>query len=302
MSGFSIPDPAYRLWRLRRMVAVQCALPMAGFAFALGSGMPRDLVWLALAGVMISGYLLLRLPHGWVESGLMSVTFGATIALSPIWFFPEFGPQHAMSVFISAFASWILLVWGVSAFLPGRGRWTRRNEASFWMPFPVDHVQSYMRMQPGESRLNREVGEANIDGWFPVIFHFTEPELSDLTADELEMTVPNVYYGRIVISTETSQITQYVHEVNGCAASCVSRETFTAEAGGTRYTVTEVHDVFDFLTALGFWLNDAQADYVTEGIDDMAGMPDRALRNLPMDTPMTVLAKWITPTAPADEV
>lgn len=285
---------SYRIYRMRRLLGLFAGFQALGLiaAFALGGGpwMPG----LAAVAVLSWGLcvtLQLRFPHGWIDCTCLAAVLGALWAFAPGWFSAGIAPQVVLGMAITGLFAWLSLVWLVCTFAPGLGRTERRFEASWFYPHPLAVVKEELEdTKPGCRRGPWTVGQPNADGFIPVTLDLGDA--AQYAAPESTKPTANTYFIKVLEDSETHQITlATLAALDGGRASSVTETRFAAVEGGTLVTMKEVSDALDLLSAFGFWMNDYLADTLTAVEDRLNGLPDRSIRNTPVETPMVALAK-----------
>ncbi|MBT0958748.1 hypothetical protein IV417_15265 [Alphaproteobacteria bacterium KMM 3653] len=291
MSVYAIPDPAYRIWRLRRLLGVQAGAVACGAILGLSLGaLPAVVFWGAVVTLALCTYLALRLPHGWAETLQLALVGAGTLACAPYW---QGGTgAQILTVPMIAFGTWFLSVSLVANYLPGLGRRTRRLEYGAFFPHPVARVWAHFVPQPGARVENRSYGQPDENGLIPVRFELPKASRTTAEISEALEAVDETYFMRVMEQEEGRlNITQYTQPLpNGEMISTVVQESFTDVEGGTRYFVVEVFDLYDIYTAFGGWLTDFTGDSMTAAADALDALPTRALKAAPLDTPMSVIA------------
>lgn len=298
MTFWTIPDFAYRATRYRRLLGLQAGIQLTGLLIGVALGAPEQSQGLGLtAGILllITSWLTLRLPHGYLETLSLSVTLAALWASAPGWLSTGVTPQVVLGTGLTGFFAWLALTWLVGTFLPGIGRRTRRLSASFTFSHPPEAIKKALTdYSPNQSDPNRRIGPADDNGLIPVQVVMSEGEFSDIKPGDFPSPTDDTYFVKILEDSADQTILLTTLKVaEGVIGTSTSTHRFIPEGTGTRYETEEIHDSHDLLTAATFWLQDYHVDTLQEIEDDLSGLPSRALRSLPFDTPLTALAKCL---------
>lgn len=299
-------DVLYRLYRLRRQIAVLGLLPLAGTVlgalcapsgavFGTGAwiaGLP--LLWSAAVAA-----LSVRFPAGWSDLVAMSLAVTGLAALAPAIAAllgglldagqPVLFLASLLGLLLGTLAAVLALVVLQIGLLAGRPLGLRRYGIRTRVPLPAEPLRAAAFLKPGRTYPNRETGPADADGVFEVVSRFRVPAEGCFDPDDVEIR----FRARILEEGPDSQTTLFFIGEGAAATTSVQRLTIREDGGRTLYDHEEIHDHFDLYAGLGWWLTDAGGDGLTELLDSVSGRPVRALRRMPQGTPLGWLAGWM---------
>ena len=293
MPGLDIRTIAYRLWRLKRLIGVSVLLPLPGilfaslFGFGLGFGDGGGAIWLLWMVVVLA--LAIRFPNGWMDHFALGMPLLMIIALSPIARIMGVGPIGGLVLgLVVLVAGWLYANGKLPQLLDDIPLGTRKNAFSARVPVPASMLREAVFLKPDGVHGLHACGPANADGIFEV--RALGYQLPDCPAapENTEIT----FYAKIIESDATNQITQfYLDEGDGSAGTVY--EEIQPSPRGCHYAKEEVHDHFSVLAAVGFWLNEVEADHLTALLDHIQDKPVRALKLMPQDSLLTWVAEQI---------
>lgn len=280
---------AYRLFRLRRLIALAVAAPTVLLLFFAAFAGPAPLYALPLvAGLPVLHAL--RFPHAWTETLGLSATLTAlayVMAVAAIFA----GPAVLAVVFVVALMlACVGFVWlqdqvptwlamGPEVPVVARARRLSRQ--------PVARLEDAMAIAPARRSATYAAGPEEADGAFPVTI---------ATPRGLLALDGAAFRARVVPPT------QQLHEAGGRAGSgdgtwhevrCVDRQGLDLAALrlrldrsviGTWVTAVEVARPATRPAAFGIWLRDGLADRLTAALDAVAQRSPRALVETAPDT------------------
>ena len=276
-------DVAYRLYRLRRLIAVT-TLPPALVALA---AFPGALGWLlAIASVLAMTAHAIRFPNAW-DDGIVAAT-----TLSAAWILlaalgAVTGPVGFLLgvPFVAAALAVLYIQLAVRL-----GEWMMRGEvrpvrfkASRRSTLEPADLAPGITLWPGRADLRTQTGEADADGVFPVSIGHRMPSLF-AADDDFEVA----FRARVDFSDERRHVVTVLDETG--APMSTTCHTFQPVRGGCRVTMEEDGAPLTPLARLGFWLQDFGADHLTDEIDRAEGRSERAVRFATRDTLMTMAA------------
>ena len=315
---------AYRVYRLRRLIAVAVAPPVLVVAAIAALKGPAALVLLALAvGAPLAHAL--RYPNAWIETLTVSLTVTALLALAG-----TIGPDLGLWALALRLAG--LLALGVALFLaigavlpmlllggPERPVQARARRRSRLAPAAL---KAAITLYPGRDDPRVRCSAADADGAFAVCIRHEMPALDPGAPDTAEIrlfaqvlrSTPECHE---VMSVEDDGLAEpeafdpgaEVGDVLGGAglsgqteaepAITITRHSFAPRRRGTRVEVSERGAVMPRGLALGFWLQDYMADHLTDEIDRAEGRRPRANRAAPHEQLIVDLARPLIQRRPA---
>ena len=293
MPDFNPRLVAYRLWRLRRLIIVSALLPLPGilfaslFGFGLGFGGGGGALW--LLWILITFTLAIRFPNGWMDHFTLGLPLLLIIALSPIARIVGVGPIGGIPLGLLILgAGWLFASGALPAMLDDIPLGTRKNAFSARIAIPASTFREAVFLRPNGTHGLHACGPANAAGIFEVrALGYRLPDCPG--GDDL----PDItFYAKVVESDATSQVTQFFLDEGDGSAGTVYEEV-TPNQRGCHYAKEEVHDHFSALAAIGFWLNDAEADHLTAILDHIQDKPVRALKLMPQDGLLTWVAEQV---------
>lgn len=292
----------YRLSRLRRRLIAFSALPLLGAALSValhpGVAPLSDPATLLCVMGLWTGFMAWHhatFPGGWTEALPMSLMFTGLLATTGDMTVHAESPAlldatvqwQIIRFFVTFLAGTFLLVWLLPTTLMALPHRTFRHRHSTWVPVAPDALEEAMVMKPGQTKGHHRCGQPDADGYIPVWFTANIPDAETFEPRPCEMG----YKMRTMESDDGEIVIHTVLPETG--RSSMARQRFIPEDGGTRYEMDEVHDNFNHFTRLLFWLDDAQADYLTAFVDEIEGRPPRAIKQQVQDIMISRLAGWM---------
>lgn len=280
---------AYRLWRLRRLIGVASLLPLPGimlseiFGFGLAFGGGGGVVLFLWIIVVLT--LAVRFPNGWIDHFALGLPLGAITLVSPFAILFGVGPAVGILLGTALMAGgwfWVNSSLPVMLSEIPMGTNSQTFQASVNLPAPL--LKEALFLRPSARCGLHACGPANAEGIFEVKAFGYRLLDNDLEIEDGELS----FFAKVVESDDNSQVTQYFLTDDGVTASTVYEE-ITPRQRGCLYAKQEVLDHFSLLAALGFWLNDAEADHLVATLDLFAEAPPRALKLMPQES----LLSWI---------
>lgn len=291
MTDLDFRTVSYRLWRLRRLIGVSALLPLPGILFAQifgvgltfgGGGGIILLLWIATVLA-----LAIRFPNGWVDHFALGLPLAAITFLSPIAWLVGIGPLGGIALGLLVMAvGWFLINSRLPLILSDLPMGTQKQTFRAKTAIPADKLQEALFMRPNAQCGLHACGPAGPDGLFEVRA-FGYRMLDDtFTPEDSGIS----FKAKVVERDERMQITQFFLD-DGKVTASTTYEEITPKRKGSVYAKEEVHDHFTAFAALGFWLNDVEADHFTALLDFLAEAPPRALKLMPQDSLLTWVAQ-----------
>lgn len=299
---------AYRLFRLRRQIALTGALPLFGLVPAAALSAPgwlfADPAWIFGATgfwVLAMAALAIRFPGAWIEAVGFSIAAALAAFTLPFLALLIGGLYDRDAIVaigaIALFLPFALLflgmgcVLGLIGFLTGRPAGERRARLSLFVPLPLDQARDGLFIRPDMTADIRRTGPVGDDGFFPIYFAFDTVD----PCTNAPRTEEHAAKARILEMSGSEQTILYAIEgEDGTVTTSVEIQRIEEKDNGTLWTSEEVHDHFDWCALVGWWLTDAGGDAMTERFDDLMQEPHRALKRMRQDSPLTWLAGRFT--------
>jgi hypothetical protein len=328
----ALPELLYRLFRLRRMIALAVLVPFLAFTIVgliSGGASLGGTVFLLVFLLLFLGGHLAVFPNAYEETLAISLYLTAFALLSPI-----IGGYVLGWVFLFALAVWFLFS------VPGRilnwqtGTEPRPMVLSSRIRVAADagKVREWFPLRPGKSRGHFRCGEAGQDGIFPVWYEapsvdifagLNVPETPEyesiedfhdaigLDKDDPAHAVNKMLHEEQVASAPDAdaptlwaviektkpdyQKTRLMtKEADGSwkTESVVEHAFKALKRGGVVVTETDTNDAFPRGMAFTMWLNDFQADGLVYLRDLLLKTETHALRGTHRWSLMTLLGRW----------
>lgn len=291
MNELDVRTVTYRLWRLRRLIGVAILLPLPGILFAsliglgLGFGGGGGALWLLWMLAVIA--LAIRFPNGWVDHFALGLPLLAITFLSP--FARLFGMGPILGLFLAVLVmgiGWFILNSRLPLILSDLPMGTEKHAFRRRLSIPAQELRDALFLRPNAQCGLHACGPANSDGLFQVRAFGYRTLDSEFHVEESDIA----FFAKVIESDETTQVTQYFLTEGGVSAGTCYEE-ITPSRRGCVYAKDEVHDHFSVFAAIGFWLNDVEADHLTATLDFLAKKPPRALKLMPQDSLLTWVAQ-----------
>lgn len=300
----SLSAVLYRLILLRRLIAV-CTLIVAFGILAAGwmtSGTSVLVQWQVMVPLLAGWATLIALnavifPAGWIDALAFSMATALFLAISPMaGVFVSLAPvenQTLVAIWALMLGGFLYvwtvcgLTWLICTVLSLLPCGQMRNVMSCHVDVAPEDLRQQVFLRPETEFNNRRTGPADENGLIQVQLRHRMHTRSDMGIEELTSS----YFACILARDSESQTTMSIlPNGDGSANTSVAVEHVTAEGTGSRYNLTEVHDVFDALAALSFWLTDYSRDHATALRAAAEGRPSLAIKGLPQVTLMSVMA------------
>lgn len=297
----------YRIHRLRRLIASSVLIVVLGAALSLvvapGLSLFRDpinLFVLMLSWSLIVTASAIAFPSGWIDTLTASVAFALLLIATPYLQLVVIGApsvpggvSEAMAillVFLAWFMVWLLVmavfIWAGQNLPMGK----RQHRTRIRCDLPPDQVRRALCPLPGTELAGRICGPEDERGRFEV--RFTKPGADRLRLAGTDPT--QVYRYRIVQEDRLTRQSESVTLIDGAPSRCEMFERLQPHEGGTLYELVELHDRFNLLSAIGFWINDFGADHARTYLDAVSGRPSCAIFSRPQWSPLGALARLFT--------
>ncbi|MEM9795135.1 MAG: hypothetical protein AAF919_01510 [Pseudomonadota bacterium] len=278
----------YRLFRLRRLIGVASGVPtLLLLFFALFAGWEALLLLPLTIGLPLAHAL--RYPNEWVETILLSALLVAGIYLTGV-IGVFLGPVgKAVLVLLVVAIAVGLFIWlservpdwldqGVEEPLMVTARARSRR--------PLAELRDKIVLTPGRRDARVTCHQPDDDGLFKVTYHFETPTVGGFAL----MTNPVSFKVRQEVDEPECHEVRVVGETGNDVSAL--RTSFAKTWRGTAITMEEIAEPMTKANAVGFWLMDGLADYLTDELDRAEGRPPRANRFLPRDSLSAEMARW----------
>ena len=295
---------AYRIYRLRRLISVSVLVVVVGAGLSLAISPahnlfldPLNLFLLMLVWGGIVSSAAVAFPGGWIDTLTASVAFALLLLATPylqlaVMGAPviEGGISDHMAILLMSLAWFMvwLLVMAVFIFagqnLP-MGK--RTHHTRVFCPVPPDRVRRALCPLPDTSVAGRVCGAESPDGYFPVHYDASAPSGESFAIARQSHS----YRYRILHEDRLTRQSEATLRLEGRTSRSEIFERLEPVEGGTRYTLVEMHDHFNLLTAIGFWINDFGADHALAYLDAAEGHPSLAIFNQRQSRPLSALSR-----------
>lgn len=305
--NIGIGDIIYRTFRLRRLFATCMGFCLLGLGLSIAIGgsdsfFASPIMFIVALAVWAAVILLHNVifPIGWLEALAMSIALVPFLAATSfIEFLMTLAKENNIGLAVIFLVcvigfGWFFLMLGL-VFISGTGFWqvqlgNKRQHGSFSTRVPVQNVADLLFLRPDMDTALHKSGPQDETGFFMVSFMLVVPDLTDLVPREIAME----YKAKIIEQDGLSQKTQtVVIPDGGTFSNSVIEERCFENDGITIYEYNEVHDHFNRLNSIGFWIQDMSADYIRASLDTCEGRRSPAIRFLPRITIMSELARII---------
>ncbi len=283
---FDWPTPdqmIYRISRLRRLVALAVAIPVA--ILLLGSlidpgfiGPDRATMAAIAVALLVSGHVAL-FPNVPLETISLSIAVTVLALAAPgIKSLSLLAPPEYVSAalimlvvlaVVAAGALMMLLQIGLGLLMVAGPVLRLRLRGSIDVPCSPSVARRQFALQPNARRGRILTGTTDKNGFFDVAI--IAPQVADPENPAQAMVVRVA--AKVIEQSDSDQQTMLVLP-NG--AVTVTSERFTPIDGGCRVEITELPGDFTLGMYAMFWLTDQQMDNLTETADLIAGGLDRA--------------------------
>ena len=294
----------YRLWILRRLLAVTLTLPtlamlLPGLALGGDAASLRFGLFILPVFVIALFAMLLRFPRGQTEAMTVSVATTGLILLTPLadWLTVQrpgpITPMHVIGIaclLLVAFIAVLLLCDALLAQLAKRDkRRLVRYATSVFYPMPPERVLELVRPRANEDTTLHRTGPADAQGRIPV-WNKTPDGQPQAIADRS----PD-YWVWVVDEAADSVTFTSITAAGGCETT---QRSVMPVSEGTQISVRAASDVLSPMNMMVFWLGDWATDFLIATLDSATGRsPQRAVFLLPNDSP----ALWLARRFPDDD-
>lgn len=297
---------AYRIYRLRRLISVSMLTVVAGAILSLtispADGLfsdPEKLFLLMLVWVGIVSSSVVAFPAGWIDTLTASIAFALLLLATPYLQLAIVGApvvhsgiSEQMAVLLMSlawFMVWLLVmavfIWAGQTLPMGK----RRHHTRVFSDLPPDQVRHALCPLPDTRVAGRVCGPEAPDGFFSVQYETTGGGLHSF-----EITKhANSYKYRVLHEDRMTRQSEALLDVDGNKSRSEIFERLEPKDGGTLYHLVELHDHFNLLTAIGFWINDFGADHALAYLDAASGRSSLAIFKQAPQAPISALARLV---------
>lgn len=295
---------AYRMYRLRRLISVSVLVVVMGAALSLAISPtnnlfhePSNLFLLMLVWGGIVSASAVAFPGGWIDTLTASIAFALLLLATPYLQLAVMGApvvnggisDHMAILLMSLawFMVWLLVmamfIWAGQNLPMGK----RTHHTRVFCPAPPDRVRRALCPLPNTTVTGRICGEEGPDGFFPVRYDATAP-----TGESFAIArQSHSYRYRILHEDRLTRQSEAIVRLDGRKSRSEIFERLEPVDGGTLYHLVEMHDHFNLLTAIGFWINDFGADHALAYLDAAEGHPSLAIFNQCHRSPVSALSR-----------
>ena len=267
----------YRLYRLRRLIFVTVALPVAVVAGLWALKGTAALAFLPLA-VLGPLFHVLKYPKAAAESVAVSLTLTLLLALAG-----TIGPDVALAglalrilgLGVLGVVLFLSLSMGLSAAMfagPEKEFTARAHRKSRLDP---QALKERITLYPGREDDRVVCGPARSDGVFPITMKHSMPDLSEAGMEEVEVSLFGLILTDLPEQHEVISIPEEGEETS------TTQYSFIEQRKGTRVEIAERSLPVPLGIRVGYWLEDYMADYLTDEVDRAEGREMRANRFQP---------------------
>lgn len=300
---------AYRIYRLRRLISVSVLAVVLGAVLSLVVS-PVDtlfhqplnlfLLMLVWGGIVVAA--VVAFPGGWIDTLTASVAFALLLVATPYLQLAVTGApmepggiSDQMAILLLSlawFMVWLLVmavfIWAGQNLPLGK----RSYHTRVFCPASPDTVRRALCPLPDTTVAGRVCGPEAPDGFFPLRYDATAPigESFAIARHSQRLRYRILHEDRLTRQSEATV------RLDGRQSRSEIFERLEPVEGGTRYTLVEMHDHFNLLTAIGFWINDFGADHALASLDAAEDHPSLAIFNQRRRSPLSQLLQ--TPGTP----
>jgi hypothetical protein len=295
---------AYRVYRLRRLISLSVLVVVAGACLSLvvspADNLFRDplnlfLLMLVWGGIVSSAAV--AFPGGWIDTLTASIAFALLLLATPYLQLAVTGASVVaggisdhMAILLMSLA-WFMVWLLVMAVLVYAGQnlpmGKRTHHTRVFCPASPDRVRRALCPLPGTSVAGRVCGPEEADGFFPVRYEADAPSGESFAIARQAHS----YRYRILHEDRLTRQSEAVVWLEDHKSRSEIFERLEPVEGGTLYTLVEMHDHFNLLTAIGFWINDFGADHALAYLDAAEGHPSLAIYNQRQRSPLSILSR-----------
>ena len=294
----------YRIYRLRRLISTSVLTVAAGAMLSLlvspSANLfsdPLNLFLLMLVWGGIVGSAAVAFPAGWIDTLTASVAFALLLLATPYLQLAIIGApvvhggiSDTMAVLLMSlawFMVWLLVmavfIWAGQTLPMGK----RRHHTRFFSDLPPDQVRHALCPLPDTQVAGRVCGPEGPDGFFPVQYQTNGTGLQSFEITKQA----NSYRYRVLHEDRLTRQSEALLDVDGQKSRAEIFERLEPKDGGTVYHLVELHDHFNLLTAIGFWINDFGADHALAYLDAASDRSSLAIFKQSPQAPMSALAR-----------
>ena len=299
---------AYRIFRLRRLISVSVLVVAAGAVLSLAisptNNLFRDPLNLFLLTLVWGGIVstsAVAFPGGWIDTLTASVAFALLLLATPYLQLAvigapvvEGGISDHMAILLMSlawFMVWLLVmaifIWAGQNLPMGK----RRHHTRVFCPASPDRVRRALCPLPDTTVAGRVCGPEGPDGFFPVRYDATAPSGESFAIARQSHS----YRYRILHEDRLTRQSEATVRLEGRNSRSEVFERLEPVEGGTLYHLVEMHDHFNLLTAIGFWINDFGADHALAYLDAAEGHPSLAIFSQRQRSPLAALTRLFKP-------
>lgn len=309
----------YRVYRLRRLIAVCLALVAAAAALAVwllpgAVGAVQVVFGLGLFSVFAMAQLAMIVIWPRDAGGPLAYALGLIPVLGVAVLFgvkvvqDDMGHLEMLTALVTLFALpvWLFLVPLVGGlFLWPLGRLARHDvqlQRVFDLPLPVDTAIEVFGWGPDKVGQFAATGPVGWDGFWE---ERTPRQVADATSGAIVEQVTVNRFRLLEGDAMSRSVLAEAKGDDGTLRSIVMHQSFSAMAAGTgartgagtgagtRLTERFHIDCVLVLEQAGTWLADISEDHLTAELDALAGRAPRAIAHLPMDTMGASIARFL---------
>lgn len=289
----------YSIYRQRRLIALVAALPGLSALLAFS---PSAAIGVGLTVALVAAAILAIWPASHIDVLGLSI---ATTLILPLIAFATHLAEYAVDGRGDAAAAWLYLILSCAWFFLWLGG-TRaictldtipagelHRSGNCFIELSPENAADALLIKADKKMAMRECGPASEDGYFEVSFEVDGVNQTDFES----ATIRHSYLGRVMAyDVEDDGAIRSVQQTTfrECdpPRSSVIEQRFAPENGGTRYSFSEVHDLFSVLSRMLFWLQDAGADALEADINGYLGRPVQSCMYGSQVSLLSVIARW----------
>lgn len=294
----SANDILYRLWRLRRLIAVAIVLPLPFLAFAMFLGAAVGTWMIPIWVVMVLAHAVV-FPHAWSELIALGLSFSVAFVFAPLWALLGLGwilgyPAAVVLIFFT----WMALstrLFQLEAFSSPVA--TLRFKAR--VPLDLEATRAAFFLRPDAVVGHYQCGPADDGGVFevtpldmPTVAPMVNESLLEEEDCEVETPEPFSFLAKVTAASDTRQETIIIADFSQDDPEVQSTvQELKPTRRGTIYEKRETGTGMGLFSALGFWLGDVETDYFVDTVDRATGAKPRSIRSASPETPFTMIAR-----------
>jgi len=306
MTSITYPKLKYRLVRNRRILFVSGALAGFGGMLSILIGPSTTffndpMVFTTFLGLWLLAMatLVVRYPNNWMDPVGLSLALVPFIAATPVYemllTLPT-GDRLVLGalwmIFLVSFG-WFFTYLGFISLAGNLMQRVKlgecRQSGRAVTDLKPDLIVSAFFPRPNASSALRTSGPVDDDGFFEVTHRTQMPSLESFELEEQSFT----YRVKILEQTAHSIVSLSVLEqTDGTFTSSVEKLSVRTNNGQTIFEQEEVHDHFDLLSGIGYWLSDFATDSAIARLEELSDRPRLANRFAPWDSLLTSMAQY----------